>query len=429
MSRDKHATGDVAATEPHASSTDTEDGDSPSAGHPGHIGLLTLPSSAHAGHGGDSTGSDAPGGLHFEQHAQFVFVPKGSDSVFDDFRPGCLPQPAHDALHGAASTASGAFNGGNAELTWSYNAVSGLQIHAGAGYLQTAEGNGGFTLDVATNGSWELHFSGSGDRIGSGFHAGWMEHGPSAALNEPPGPPPAGDTLVQFTAPGSYDVSAGHEDVQGSAGRDVFFGGIDDYMNGGGGLNCAAYNGPQAVLIDLQHGHGYGGNAESDSYVNMEQGRGAAQGSVLIGNADGSDLKSGGADSVLISTGGTGPNAIGVTDELRPDGPNCLLVSTAGADNVVFDPAHGWRLGDTETMLGFNAAHGDALNLTAAQTNWVSGTSNITDYVKLVDESDGTHVLFSPDGHVATNGVELVDLKLDHGLDLHQLYTGHNIVI
>ena len=341
--------------------------------------------------------------------------------------------PGHDDPHGAPGacwSASGVVGASAATgLSWSYNAVSGLHLTAGAGYLDTASGNGGFTLDVRPDGAWVLHFTGSNETVAYGIQWPALDHGASAALNAPPGAPPAGNTVVDLSAPQTYDGTAGHENIFAGDGRDIILGGPGDYMNGGGGLNCAAYTGPQAVLVDLQHGHGYGGNAEGDSYVNMEQARGSAQGSILLGNSDGSDLKSGGANSVLISTGGAGTSAVGVTEEMRPDGPGCLLVSTVGADHVVFDPTHGWQLGDAETMVGFDAGHGDYLDLTAAQQNWVSGQSNITDYVKLVDESDGTHVMFSPDGHVATDGSELIDLKLDHGLDVHQLYANHSIVI
>jgi hypothetical protein len=345
----------------------------------------------------------------------------------DHQAPGSSPSDHHAP---APACDASVVSGGGDGLFWSYNAVSGLQLFAAAGHLVNGPGNGGFALDVLPSGAWELQFGGTDLKIGSGFHAAWMEHGPSAALNQLPGAPPAGNVDVTLDTPQTYDGSAGNENISGSSGRDIFVGGPNDYMNGEGGLNCAAYAGPDAVLIDLQHGHGYGGNAAGNSYVNMEQGRGSEAGSVLIGNSDGSDLKSGGADSVLISTGGTGPNAVGVTDELRPDGPNCLLVATVGTNNVVFDPTHGWQLGDAETMVGFNPASGDCLNLTAAVQNWVQGQSNIADYVKLVDASDGTHVMFDPTGHIATTGgTEVIDLALDHGLNVQQLYAHHNIAI
>ncbi len=383
--------------------------------HGSHTAALSAEPPEHPTSPHEQHGADLPALPHFDGASAWVAKDPGPVGSCNH------PSPPLEVQH----TASGAMDG----ISWSYSVAGGLHLDVAPGHLVTAEGNGGFSLDVRTDGAWELRFDGSGDKIGYGFDAGWMDHGPSAPLNQLPGAPPAGNVDVSFNTPQTFNASAGDENVFGSPGRDIIVGGPNDYMDGGGGLNCALYNGPEPVLVDLQHGHGYGGNAEGNSYVNMEQARLAGNGSVVIGNSEGSDLKSGGDNSVLISTGGTGPNAVGVTDELRPDGNNCLLVSTVGADRVVFDPSHGWQLGDTETMLGFNTAHGDWLDLTAAQHNWVAGQSDIANYVKLVDETDGTHVLFNPDGQVATAGVELVDLKLEHGLDLHQLYASHNIVV
>ena len=107
------------------------------------------------------------------------------------------------------------------------------------------------------------------------------------------------------------------------------------------------------VLVDMQNGNGYGGTAEGDVYVNMNQVRGSLYSNVLIGSSNGTDLKSGGDNSVLISTGGNGY-------ELRPDGSGNVMVSTVGADRVNFDPTHGWLLGDANNIvLGFNPDHGD----------------------------------------------------------------------
>jgi hypothetical protein len=46
------------------------------------------------------------------------------------------------------------------------NPATGLHVEASAGYLATAHGDGGFTFDAHADGSWELHFTGSDDRIG-----------------------------------------------------------------------------------------------------------------------------------------------------------------------------------------------------------------------------------------------------------------------
>jgi hypothetical protein len=295
------------------------------------------------------------------------------------------------------------------------------------------------------DGSWVLKFDGSNKVI-------------SSADNTPVPPPPAGNAVVNVpgTGPASVNAGAGHLTVNGGAGYDTISGGVGDYMIGGsgtlgGGLagkgNCAVYTSSTgSILVDMQNGFGYGGAADGDVYVNMNQVRGTFQSNVLIGNSNGTDLKSGGNNSVLISTGGNG-------FELRPDGSGNVLVSTVGADRLVFDPAHGWMLGDDNIELGFNTAHGDAIDLSvllgggaiklvgggtvasnffstsAAGYNPKTGMGNINDYINIKDESDGSHVMFSATGNVKTAGTELVDLKFVHGLNAQTMLQDHNILV
>jgi hypothetical protein len=177
------------------------------------------------------------------------------------------------------------------------------------------------------------------------------------------------------------------------------------------------------VLIDGQDGLGFGGSAEGNVLVNINQLRGSLFSNVLIGNAAGEDLKSGGSNSVLISTGGVGY-------ELRPDGGDNVLVSTVGADRVLFDPSHGWSLGDLNTMLGFNTAHGTYLDLSLIPNTFhTTPGAKINDYVQLVNGSDGEHVMFNGNGQVQTAGVDVLNLELVHGLTAQGLYSSHNLVL
>jgi hypothetical protein len=324
-------------------------------------------------------------------------------------------------------------------LFWAYNQLSGLSLEAKPGYLSTAAGNGGFSLHVAVNGDWRLAFDGSGKTIG---------HYAGEPASAPP-PPPPGNPLVDNAAAnpvlsdGSntyfYNASAGDITFNGATDNgvpvtdlDTVAGGVGDYIIGGsaahtlpagGGLalgNCAIYTDSSApVLVDGQNG--YGGTAEGNVLVNINQIRGSLHSNVLIGNADGTDLKSGRNDSILISTGGDGY-------ELRPDGYGNVLVSTVGADRVVFDPTHGWALGDLNTMLGFNPAHGDYLDLSLIPNNFTPG-ANINNYVRLVDTATGENVMFNGAGNVATAGVDVINLTLVHGLTAQGLYNSHNLVI
>jgi hypothetical protein len=331
-----------------------------------------------------------------------------------------------------------------ANVYWMYNKLTGLSVAADAGFLSGGAGNGGFTLQVLPNGSWALAFSGTQTMIGYDAVTGRQ-----STTTQPA--PPAGNTVlnVAVNGPASINASAGHITVDGNGsaaspvvGYDTVQGGVGDYMIGGDGTlgagpagdgNCALYSASAgSVLVDMQNGNGYGGNAQGNVLVNMNQVRGSFFSNVLIGPATGSDLKSGGNDSLLVSTGGNG-------FELRPDGSGNVLVSTVGGDVFRFDPAHGWALGDDNIALGFSTAHGDVLDLSLIGSNFHSasaagysaatGTGNINDYVSFTQKADGEHLLFSATGHVQTAGIELLDMKLTSGLSVATLYQSHQLLI
>ena len=354
-------------------------------------------------------------------------------------------------------------SGATSTLFWAYTAKGGLHLEAKAGFLQTATGNGGFSLDVNPDGTWRLAFAGSTVRIGySGPADDDDDHAPAAT-----GPtPPPGNTIVGIADKvlKSFDGSAGNLTVDGTMapggvgspimGNDTIFAGVNDYLIGGTGPhtigapgvpagnvgNCVIYTAasksavpPGSVLVDMQNARGYGSNAEGNQFYNIDQVRGSLQSNVLIGAAAGSDLKSGGANSVLISTGGTGY-------ELRPDGTGNVLVSTVGNDRILFDPnRHTWSPGDQTTILGFRAGNASWLDLsllhndfhspTAVGYNPITGIGDINAYVKLVEAADGEHVLYSATGDVNVTYVDLADLKLTHGLTAQGLLDTHGLVI
>ena len=321
--------------------------------------------------------------------------------------------------------------------------------------MTTATGDGGFSMAVRPDGEWTLKFDGTDKTIGSEQD----DEGPSG-----PPPPPAGNTSVTIPGTGAtfYNASAGHLTVNGGLGWDTILGGAGDYMIGGsgtlgGGLaggggaaargNCAVYSSSTgSILVDMQNGFGYGGNAEGNVYVNMNQVRGSLGANVLIGNSNGSDLKSGGNNSVLISTGGSG-------FEMRPDGYGNVMVSTVGADRIVFEAGHGWRVGDANIMLGFSTAHGDTLDLrqllsghafiavdgspvvsnfrtsSAVGFDISTGMGDIAKYLSIVDKADGDHVMFSATGNVAAGWADLLTLSMVHGLTTQSLESSHSLLL
>ncbi len=358
-----------------------------------------------------------------------------------------------------------------AALYWTDDPLTGLHVQAAPGFLTTATGDGGFSLNVTPNGAWALNFDGTNTVIGSGIS---QAASPIAANGLPGYTVPPGYTVMGVTntgGAGSINASAGNIIADGDLstetkgnpfnptipvfGYDTISGGVGDYMiggtgTGGGGAggdgNCANYAtgstltaGSSGVLVDMPDDVGYGGNAEGNVYVNINQVRGSLWSNVEIGSPNGTDLKSGGNDSLLISLGGSG-------NELRSDGYGNVMVSTVGADFINFDPNHNWQYGDDNILLGFG--HGDTINLgqivagpkgglaslasgvalsgySSAQdfSNFTS-TSNINNYVKFVDQVDGDHLLYSPTGQVQSgvNTTEILDLKMTHGLSAASLY-------
>ena len=234
---------------------------------------------------------------------------------------------------------------------------------------------------------------------------------------------PAPDPLHPDPNPLNHVVgnaSAGHVTWDGRQtaagpvdGADTVFGGVGDFYYGGtqphavlppgNDGNCLIYtratNSPVAagsVLVDMQHAVGYGSNAEDNHFVNFDQVRGSLQSNVLIGSAAGSDLKSGGGNSVLISLGGVGY-------ELRPDGNGNVLVSTVGADRILLDPTHAWDPTFHTTLVGFNPAHGAYIDLTLVPQLKVASTlysefHNIsfagdpTKFLSITDDIVGSHL-------------------------------------
>ena len=328
----------------------------------------------------------------------------------------------------------------DAKLFWTYSPNKGLHVETRAGYLNTATGDGGFSLDVNRDGSWRLHFHGSDKVIGND---------PDSRCQPPSTtPPPPEDNEYVLLAPTtrSYNAVRGNVTVDGGTGWSTIQGGVGDYMIGGSGTlgggqagqgNCAIYSlSPGSVLVDMEHGFGYGGTAEDNVLVNMNQVRGSLHSNVLIGAHTGSDMKSGADNTLMISTGGNG-------FEMRPDGSGNIMVSTVGRDWIVFDPTKGWNLGDQNIMLGFDpekgglgtdgVVRGDFLDLrlltTAGRSNFhTSGPVDIDDYVRIIDQADGSHVMFDPYGNVAAAGVEILTMKFTHDLNVQKLFDRGNIL-
>src|SRR6185369_7278244 len=69
----------------------------------------------------------------------------------------------------------------------------------------------------------------------------------------------------------------GADYLYGSAGMDFLTGGSGaDYLSGGTGDDWAYYEGTTGIVVDLESGHGYGGDASGDTLISIENVRGTA---------------------------------------------------------------------------------------------------------------------------------------------------------
>ena len=136
-------------------------------------------------------------------------------------------------------------SGSTSAIFWEYNRSIGMHLEAKPGYLTTSTGNGGFTLDVGTDGSWVLHFSGSHKTIGYDAEA---YSGGSATL---PSPPTDNTTVFAPLSGNTFlDATVGHVTFDGRGspanpvvGLDTVQGGVGDYLIGGTEAHLETPNG------------------------------------------------------------------------------------------------------------------------------------------------------------------------------------------
>jgi Ca2+-binding RTX toxin-like protein len=179
-----------------------------------------------------------------------------------------------------------------------------------------------------------------------------------------------GDTLVGIEAlsgSGSGDIltgNGGFNDLRGNGGNDVLdgAGGADDLrggagadtLNGGAGIDTAYYFESNAgVTVNLVTGAGFGGHAQSDLLIDIENVAGSKFNDSLVGTDAGNILR------------GYAGN-----DTLRGGGGADQLVGDAGADKFVYVSA-----GDSNSVTGVDLIHdfgsdqGDRVDLSGIDAN------------------------------------------------------------
>jgi Ca2+-binding RTX toxin-like protein len=135
----------------------------------------------------------------------------------------------------------------------------------------------------------------------------------------------------------------GNDDLQGFAGADILEGGLGaDVLTGGDGIDTATYrNAATGVTVDLSGVRAGTGEAAGDSFFQVENLEGSANGDILSGNAAANGLFGGAGNDRLA--GGAGADQ---------------LTGGTGADTFVFAKGDG-----ADRILDFTASQGDLVSL------------------------------------------------------------------
>ena len=175
------------------------------------------------------------------------------------------------------------------------------------------------------------------------------------------------DTLYGSQAGDAINGLGGDDTLYGNGGNDYLFGGLGndtlhggtgaDRMDGGDGSDWVSYAGSQAVTVDLRD-RGFGGDAEGDTYLNIENVSGSSYADVLLGNATNNTLNGmNGSDYLFgdfgndILNGGSGRDELdgGAGNDTLDGGTGYdTLIGGSGADKFVFRPSSG-----TDTIVDF----------------------------------------------------------------------------
>jgi Ca2+-binding RTX toxin-like protein len=201
------------------------------------------------------------------------------------------------------------------------------------------------------------------------------------------------DTLYGTSASDTITARAGNDALKG-------FGGADR-LSGGRGIDTAFYGDSNvAVSVNLKTGLGFGGSAEGDTLVSIENLFGSEHNDTLIGNTFGNELHGQGGNDQLeggagadVLDGGSGSDTASYVGS--PSGVTVILIN----GNKWGGDAEGDTLISIENLLG--SAHNDALrgDNNANVLSGHVGNDSLQGY-------GGSDVLMGGDGYDSLEGLD-----------------------
>ena len=154
------------------------------------------------------------------------------------------------------------------------------------------------------------------------------------------------DTINGDAGDDTIDGGGGNDKMAGGTGNDTFIGGAGaDQMDGGTGVDTVTYaNSTAGVKVFLATGNGYGGQAEGDTLISIENVTGSQYRDTLIGT-DGRNTINGGAGDDTIAAGGDSDVVIGGAG-------NDWMSGGTGGDTFVFTSASYGPRNGVDTIYG-----------------------------------------------------------------------------
>jgi Ca2+-binding RTX toxin-like protein len=212
------------------------------------------------------------------------------------------------------------------------------------------------------------------------------------------------------------DGSRGDDIIRGLGGDDILIGGRGaDQLDGGEGIDTADYSqSATAVTVDMSGATAGGGDAEGDTFTNIERIVGSSQDDTIIGDAnDNTFIGGAGADTL---TGGAGNDTADYSSSLAG-----VTVDLAAGTGLGGD-AEGDQLSEIETVVGSNLSDtliGDAGDNTfdgGFADDELRGGEGSDRYIFGFDSSSDTIVEQGNAGDIDrvifAEGVEVADVSL-----------------
>ncbi|WP_373505729.1 hypothetical protein [Aestuariivirga sp.] len=184
------------------------------------------------------------------------------------------------------------------------------------------------------------------------------------------------DRLIGNSSNNILNGLAGDDDLQGANGDDTLIGGQGaDSLNGGAGIDTASYASSSAgVDVDLVSGNASGGEADGDTFLDIENLVGSGRADSLTGNGESNVLSGGGRNDLLLGRGGDDTLDGGDGDDILEGGNHDDVLTGgrgtdemtggAGLDRFDFNSTNQSGIGSLRDIItDFSQADGDLIDL------------------------------------------------------------------